>query len=1241
MLGEGSGSRGGSAVSLRFRNLRNCFLHLSRRLVAQLRLQQNQAIEVSWGEEPIFLSWVELHHFDYHGENIVEINRCLGEKFGLKDGEQVFLKPCSQVLSCEHVEVEPLSADDWEILELHASSLEKHLLDQIRIVFPGAIFPVWVEQHTCIYIRIGALTPLATYGRLEHLTELVVCPKPRQPEGDISYLPSSTTRVIPERFRENESTSKEILNKQSAREAVLNIGGNGQDMPDTRETFFSSKFTNLWSLLGRVFSLRLENQQTPLRASEITASKDSLLIFIQLKAVFRTCKNWPHKVPKTSSAHPSHSDENSVHVFPWNFEPDALLPDIVVTCGELIKLPSPRQRQEETRQSLLSLDEQKQDGAPQSTENSKLNIGRNVSEASMVKIVWHKFEDLKNAIKFKTRDERMHVGKIWIPRCLRKRLNIEPSAAVLVKSSCLAPKIPTSLKLQPKLILDKNTNEEEIKSSFSTWVQLGSSVAFPWVVASTDSIQLPLKEGVKEFVLTVIHPTFEENSSANIFMLSPSFLQKTSIKVIMQPIKAEVDHQNSADDIDQNLPFYDLSCLGGVAKLGKSSFEHITYSLLGSAVSRQLATTVVGLRSGALLLTGIKGSGKSTLARAICKEAFDRLEAHVEEIDCKSLRGKRFKTIQHKLEETIAEAVWRQPSVILLDDMDHIAGVPPSPEQEQTPEALQNRRVAQALKDKMKDVIFQGSLIAVIATSQSEHSLHPSLVSTQGTHLFQCYKHIPSPTQEQRGEILCSVIQNKLGIDIKRLEELDLQFVAKETEGYVAGDFTMLVDRAIHAYVSKRRAYVKEELVLSTADFQKALQGFTPTSMRNIILHKPKDLGWEKVGGLHDVQQILLDTIQLPAKGPELLNKYIGASEQAVRDVFNRAQAAKPCILFFDEFDSIAPRRGHDNTGVTDRVVNQLLTQLDGVEGLQGVYVLAATSRPDLIDPALLRPGRLDKCLYCSPPDEAARLEILKALSHSLHLTEDVDLQYLAAVTEHFTGADLKALLYNAQLEAVHVNLLSNLPQETGSSSDSDISLSSMIFLNHSSGSDDSTGDAEGSIEPSLLSTESSEPVPEDPRSNIWRLYFGSSYESELGNGTPSELNSQCLSGPNSITHDFSGLIIRDLVSSQPLAFITSSQEGYQALNQEQIEQLRTEISVIKANYKNGEDVSHGQAGPAKNNVFVCQSHLLIALGNTRPSISQKDWKSFIELYDNFQNPGKTKGQSRGTVRAGQKVTLA
>ena len=258
------------------------------------------------------------------------------------------------------------------------------------------------------------------------------------------------------------------------------------------------------------------------------------------------------------------------------------------------------------------------------------------------------------------------------------------------------------------------------------------------------------------------------------------------------------------------------------------------------------------------------------------------------------------------------------------------------------------------------------------------------------------------------------------------------------------------------------------QLQLVKKDFVNAMQGMVPAAFWGSATRMTVQAGvqgWQDVGGLAHVREALKEALELPLKyaalvataplrlrtgallygppgcgkthivaaavaasgvrcitvsGPELLNKYIGASEAGVRDVFRRAAAAAPSVLFFDEFDAIAPQRGHDNTGVTDRVVNQLLTELDGVEGLRGVCVVAATSRPDLIDAALLRPGRLDRLLHCGFPDADARYDIAVALSRRLALSENMDLRRVAEATEGFSGADLGAVLSEAQLAAAH-----------------------------------------------------------------------------------------------------------------------------------------------------------------------------------------------------------------------------
>ena len=313
-----------------------------------------------------------------------------------------------------------------------------------------------------------------------------------------------------------------------------------------------------------------------------------------------------------------------------------------------------------------------------------------------------------------------------------------------------------------------------------------------------------------------------------------------------------------------------------------------------------------------------------------------------------------------------------------------------------------------------------------------------------------------------------------MGFTLSR--SLDLLDVAGQTDGFMPGDLELLVSRArsealVRCFQDTTNAR-SSNIELGNDDFKEALKGFTPASLRNVTL-QTSSTTFSSIGGLQDTRKILLETLQYPTtyapifaqcplrlrsglllygypgcgktllasavagecglnfisvKGPEILNKYIGASEKSVRDLFERAEAARPCVLFFDEFDSIAPKRGHDSTGVTDRVVNQLLTQMDGAEGLSGVYVLAATSRPDLIDPALLRPGRLDKSLICDMPNLEDRFDILHALSKSLKMSSAIlhgsqpqkNLMEIAHRTEGYSGADLQAIVYNAHLEAIH-----------------------------------------------------------------------------------------------------------------------------------------------------------------------------------------------------------------------------
>ena len=362
--------------------------------------------------------------------------------------------------------------------------------------------------------------------------------------------------------------------------------------------------------------------------------------------------------------------------------------------------------------------------------------------------------------------------------------------------------------------------------------------------------------------------------------------------------------------------------------------------------------------------------------------------------------------------------------------------------------------------------------IKVVFGAKSQESLNKMLFQKQFVGDTWTLK---PPTRYQRNDILQWLLSEK---SIELAGDTSVTELSLETEGYSPADLALLVDRLFYEVVSRDQDHENRRssslLPLSPSPLTRAMvescvSQFTPASLRSVKLQKGTGVKWSDIGGLREAKRLLLETLEWPnkyapifarsplrlrsgillygypgcgktmlasavaqqcglnfisVKGPEILNKYIGASEQSVRELFERAQAAKPCILFFDEFDSIAPKRGHDSTGVTDRVVNQLLTQMDGAEGLDGVYVLAATSRPDLIDSALLRPGRLDKSVLCDVPDEEERAEILRAITRGkMALDASCDVGAVARLARGFTGADLQGVVNNAYLKAVHRTL--------------------------------------------------------------------------------------------------------------------------------------------------------------------------------------------------------------------------
>ncbi|KAG5731766.1 Peroxisome biosynthesis protein PAS1 [Termitomyces sp. T112] len=494
--------------------------------------------------------------------------------------------------------------------------------------------------------------------------------------------------------------------------------------------------------------------------------------------------------------------------------------------------------------------------------------------------------------------------------------------------------------------------------------------------------------------------------------------------------------------------------------------ENATNFCLRKFISHVYADAVHGV--SALLLTGRSGTGKTSIAQHVAKNIQEDLRtcAYTLLVDVSRYTELPISTVKSLLQYWFDKAIWHKPSILILDNLDKLVGT-----EVEHADSFRTRHITELFlslySSSSRTAPRNSRGLLLLATATSTASLHPLVNSA---HIFQEEIKVKPPNNDARRDIMRSIVDGRLAaaqdIRLDTASPLNYTALATQTEGYSVIDLQDLVGRAIHQ-VAIRAADGKQPAVLSSADFTAAQVNFIPHSLRDVKLQK-SDIAWSDIGGLHETRRILRETLEWPTKygpifaqsplrlrsglllygfpgcgktllasavakecglnfisvkGPEILNKYIGASEKSVRDLFERASAAKPCVLFFDEFDSIAPKRGHDSTGVTDRVVNQLLTQMDGAEGLDGVYVLAATSRPDLIDSALLRPGRLDKSLLCGMPDTKERQEILEAVSQRVLISPSVDWEEVAAATGGFSGADLQALVYNAHLDVIHTSL--------------------------------------------------------------------------------------------------------------------------------------------------------------------------------------------------------------------------
>ena len=457
-----------------------------------------------------------------------------------------------------------------------------------------------------------------------------------------------------------------------------------------------------------------------------------------------------------------------------------------------------------------------------------------------------------------------------------------------------------------------------------------------------------------------------------------------------------------------------------------------------------------------VLLHGPPGTGKTLMAKAVANE----IDAYFTTISGPEIMSKYYGESEEQLREVFDEASENSPAIVFIDEIDSIA-----PKRGETQGDVERRVVAQLLS--LMDGLEERGQVIVIGATNRVDAIDPAL--RRGGR-FDREIEIGVPDKEGRKEILQV---HTRGMPLS--EDIDIDNYAENTHGFVGADLASLTKESAMNALRRIRpeldleseeidAEVLEKLEISDDDMKDAMKGIEPSALREVFVEVP-DISWDSVGGLEDTKERLRETIQWPleypevfesmdlnaakgvmlygppgtgktllakavaneaqsnfisVKGPELLNKFVGESEKGVREVFAKARENAPTVVFFDEIDSIATERGGGQTdsGVGERVVSQLLTELDGIEEMEDVVVVATSNRPDLIDSALLRPGRLDRHIHVPVPDEEGRRAIFNVHTRGKPLADGVDVNELARRTEGYVGADIEAVCREASMAA-------------------------------------------------------------------------------------------------------------------------------------------------------------------------------------------------------------------------------
>jgi len=517
--------------------------------------------------------------------------------------------------------------------------------------------------------------------------------------------------------------------------------------------------------------------------------------------------------------------------------------------------------------------------------------------------------------------------------------------------------------------------------------------------------------------------------------------------------------------VDNSVPRITYDELGGLKKEVQKIREMVELPMRHPELFEKLGIEA----PKGVLLYGPPGTGKTLLAKAVAGET----NSHFTAISGPEIMGKYYGESEERLREIFKQAEENTPSIIFIDEIDSIA-----PKRDEVTGEVEKRIVSQllTLMDGMKS---RGKVVVIAATNRPD-SIDPAL---RRPGRFDREIEIGIPDEEGRLEIL-QIHTRGMPVD----EKIDLKQFARITHGFVGADLESLSKEAamrslrrilpdIDLQQEKISSEILQKIRISEEDFREALKEVRPSALREVLVEIP-NVTWEDVGGLDGLKEELKEAVEWPlkhkeafeyvdvatpkgillygppgtgktliakalakmtesnfisVKGPELLSKWVGESEKGVREIFRKARQAAPCIIFFDEIDALVPRRGGgDSTHVSENVVSQILTEIDGLEELNDVLIIGATNRLDIVDEALLRPGRFDRIIEVPKPDSKGRRHILEIHTKKKPLDSNVDLAKIVEITDGYSGAELASACNRAAIAALrrHVGGQTNLVKE-------------------------------------------------------------------------------------------------------------------------------------------------------------------------------------------------------------------